>query len=59
MVLRRYKVTVMDNWTPMGMFWTMRSALAFLDKHPKSGNLYVWNNKEWQLCRLFANGRAN
>lgn len=26
MRLRRYAVTVMDNWTPMRLFWTLRGA---------------------------------
>lgn len=52
MTLRRFKVTVMDNWTPMRSFWTLRSALKFRDKHPRTANIYVWYRGAWQFCRV-------
>lgn len=54
--MRHFKVVVMSGYLQVRTFWTMRGAIRFLEKWPKSGNLYVWNNSEWQLCRLFAKG---
>ena len=43
MKLRRYCVTVMDNWTPTRLFWTKAGAVEW---HAKSiAPAYLW---KWQ-----------
>ena len=44
MRLRRYAVTVMDNWTPMRTFWTRRAARRFRDRHQGYAYLFEWND---------------
>ena len=43
MKLRRYCVTVMDNWTPRREFWTLGAALQFAVVHMPNSHLHVWN----------------
>ncbi len=42
MRLRKYAVTVMDNWTPSRLFWTLAGARRFAKKHEAS-NIYKGN----------------
>lgn len=49
MRLRRYAVTVMDNWTPMRLFWTLRGAENFHRKHSACAYLYIWKDGGWVL----------
>jgi hypothetical protein len=37
---RPYAVTVMDNWTSMRMFWTLKGAQKFASQH--KGYAYVY-----------------
>ena len=48
MQLRHYAVTVMDNWTPMRTFWTLRGADRFYWKHRPGSHLFKWNGQEWR-----------
>lgn len=51
MRLRRYCVTVMDNWTPLRTFWTLGGAKKFYRKHREVANVYKWRDDEWQwMC---------
>lgn len=46
--LRRYAVTVMDNWTPMRVFWTLRGATTFAAGHPGYAHIFRWSGGAWQ-----------
>jgi len=46
MKLRRYCVTVMDNWTPMREFFTLNGALKFQDRH-ESATTFKWQGDRW------------
>ena len=48
--LRRYQVTVMDNWTPARRFWTVAGARRFAAR--VGGHAYVWmwvDGRGWKL----------
>lgn len=45
--LKRYAVTVMDNWTPMRLFWTRRGASKFWNKHWRTAHLFWWSGDSW------------
>jgi hypothetical protein len=47
MVLRRYAVTVMDNWTPWRSFWTESAARRFQQRHVGYSYLFRWRDGEW------------
>ena len=47
MKIKRYCVTVMDNWTPMRDFWTYKGALAFRNEHLACAHLHQWFNDRW------------
>jgi hypothetical protein len=53
MRLRCYCVTVMDNWTPLRYFWTLRSAEKFWKKHLQCATLYWWEGKYWVYRKGF------
>lgn len=42
MRLRRYCVTVMDNWTPTRFFWTRNRAMRWHAKFIAGAHLYEW-----------------
>jgi hypothetical protein len=46
MKLRRYSVTVMDNWTTTRDFFTLAAALRMYDHHA-SAHLYRWTGRTW------------
>ena len=48
MQLRRYCVTVMDNWHLTRYFWTLRCAVRHRNKFPGYGFLWIWDGREWQ-----------
>lgn len=51
MRLKRYAVTVMDNWTPMRVFWTLEGAKKFYRQHREGANVFVWNDGSWDwIC---------
>lgn len=51
MKLRRYCVTVMDNWTPTLVFWTLEGAKQFYRQHRATANVFKWRGGEWQwMC---------
>lgn len=50
MKLRRYCVTVMDNWTPTREFWTYGGAWRFCRQHQRA-SLYGWKNDKWVCLR--------
>lgn len=51
MKLKRYCVTVLDNWTPMRTFWTLEGAKAFYRKYRECGNVFQWDDGEWHwMC---------
>lgn len=45
MQIKRYSVTVMDNWTRSRTFWTLNGALAFWAKHHRCAYLWRWDNE--------------
>lgn len=47
MKLKRYCVTIMDNWTPMREFWTLWGARKFKARH-SSAYLFVWDSGKWR-----------
>lgn len=60
MRLRKYCVTVMDNWTPLRYFWTLKRAMKWRDSHYGAGHLFQWHpGIGWLECypeALFPNG---
>lgn len=57
MRLRRYCVTVMDNWTPLRMFWTLRGAEKFATRHPGYAYIHLWRAPGWiQILRSTSYG---
>ncbi len=50
--LRRYCVTVMDNWTPLRYFWTLDRATKWRDSIGSYAHLYKWqpNIGIWLEC---------
>ena len=47
MRLRRYCVTVMDNWTPTREFWTLEGAKRFYREHRECANVFKWESEAW------------
>jgi hypothetical protein len=47
MKLRRYCVTVMDNWTPTREFFTLGGALKHWLRHMTCAHIYVWDDAKW------------
>lgn len=47
MKLRRWCVTVMDNWTPTREFFFLSSALEHRAKHFPVAYLYHWEDGRW------------
>lgn len=45
MKLKRYCVTVMDNWQRSREFWTLGAALRFAAGHMSAAHLHVWNSR--------------
>ena len=52
MKLRRYCVTVTDNWTPTRLFWTKTGALMWLARFPAGAHVYTWAKGEWREMGL-------
>jgi hypothetical protein len=46
-VLRRFCVTVMDNFTPARRFWSRRLAIRYRDKIGAHAFLYEWYDGRW------------
>lgn len=40
MKLKKYAVTVMDNWTSMRTFWTFNGAYKFYKKHENCAHVF-------------------
>jgi hypothetical protein len=60
MKLRRYCVTVMDNWTPTREFWTWRRALAHYAAHQPASHFWSWTSHGWvELVLRRRDGSAN
>lgn len=53
MKLRRYAVTVMDNWTPVERFWTLKGAVRWKHRHPSS-HIFRWGGNGW--CEIDDDG---
>lgn len=47
-MLRRYAVTVMDNWTPLREFWTLRGAVKYANRYHGNSHLFVWSGGYWR-----------
>lgn len=47
MKLRRWRITVMDNWTPTREFFTLRAALNHRARHFPVSYLYHWESGRW------------
>jgi len=41
--LKRWCVTVMDNWTPTREFWSLGGAMAHFAEHQPASYLYHWS----------------
>lgn len=57
--MKRFCVTVMDNWTPTRTFWTFGGALRYAVKHLSAAHLFVWNSnvKAWdEIDRIWICG---
>lgn len=48
MRLRRYCVTVMDNWTPTRLFWTLEGARRFYRERRSCANVFKWEDGLWR-----------
>ncbi len=50
MKLRRYCVTVIDNWTAVREFWTLRGARRFRDSFRPQAHVHLfrWIDGQWQ-----------
>ena len=48
MKLRKYCVTVNDNWTPATEFWTLVGAKKFYSKRSSCANVYKWDSGVWR-----------
>lgn len=49
--LKRYCVTVNDNWTPLRLFWTLDGAKSFYKKHRACANVFKWDGEQWSwIC---------
>jgi len=53
MILRRFCVTVMDNWTPMRRFFTLYGARRWCAKIGVNAHLYEWTGSQC-LERIFS-----
>jgi hypothetical protein len=51
--LRQYCVTVMDHWTPMRYFWTLKRAKAFREKHIGCAYLFKWVDGRFQQMERY------
>lgn len=49
MMLKRYCVTVNDNWTPMRKFWTLEAAIKFYRPHREYANVFKWRDGGWNF----------
>ncbi len=47
MKLRKYCVTVMDNWTPTREFFTKAGAERHWRKHAPVSHLFIWKDGLW------------
>ncbi|MGM5018753.1 hypothetical protein [Tardiphaga sp. 367_B4_N1_1] len=47
MKLKRYCVTVLDNWTPTKEFWTLDGAREFYRDHRACANVFKWEDGYW------------
>lgn len=47
MKLKRYCVTVMDNWTPMQEFWTYEGACKHAYRFGTAANIFHWKDGTW------------
>ena len=47
MRLRKYCVTVTDNWTPTRDFFTLGSALRYAVEHDVAAHLFIWRKCQW------------
>lgn len=62
MRMRRYCVTVMDNWTPTRVFWTFGGALRWWVRNRPVSFLFVWDKgrpqstakPEWRQINIAA-----
>jgi hypothetical protein len=52
MKFRRYCVTVMDNWTPMQVFWTFKGARKFYESHRTCANVFKWKYGKWCMIKI-------
>lgn len=51
MRLKRYRVTVLDNWTPTTDFWTLEGAKKFYRQHRECANVFKWDDGAWHwMC---------
>lgn len=51
MRLKRYCVTVVDNWPHTTHFWTLNGAKKYYNKYQERADLFVWKDGAWRwLC---------
>jgi hypothetical protein len=54
MRLRKYSVTVMDNWTPTRFFWTEAGARRWFNSFVAGAHLFKWRGSWggfWEAIR--------
>jgi hypothetical protein len=50
---RRYAVTVMDNWTPMRLFWTLNGARRWHQTFISGeAHMFHWDGHSWRELHL-------
>jgi hypothetical protein len=48
MILRRFCVTFMDNWTPVRRFFTLYGARRWRANIGVNAHLFEWTGSQWQ-----------
>lgn len=52
MKLKRFAVTVMDNWTPMREFWTFDGAYRWYWEFTSGAHLFWWRGNRWAEIKV-------
>lgn len=50
---KNYCVTVMDNWTPLRLFWTLNGALKWRDKIGDRAHAYRWHGNVGKWIKIY------
>jgi hypothetical protein len=58
MRLKRYSVTVMDNWTPTRFFWTEAGARKWFNGFMAAAHLFRWRGSWGGFWEKIAQSKA-